>query len=720
MNKFVMIALAFLAVGLARPAPAFAEEATIVELGRNLFFENRLSGDDGFSCAKCHDPAKAFTDGLSLSEGYPGSQYFRNAKTILNVSRMDYVYWDGRLPASDLPTIVRDHISESHFMNADGRYISERLRQVPYYEETFKEVFGTEPRYGGILNAIAAFLKTLNSENVPFDRFLEGDRAAISPAAIRGYELFKGKAQCASCHSGPMLTDGGFHRTGVAVSDAIFAEPMRHITFRRFFKVFGVPRYGDLDRDVGRYAVTKKAADRGAFLTPSLKEVGVTAPYMHNGTLASLAEVVDFYNEGGGEASGLKKLGLTGGEKQALVEFLKTLSGDKIVVQIPERLEYELRTLPEYHAPPAGSEAPSIGRIAKTRTIPAIGALPEPPVPPDNPITDAKAELGKMLYFDARTSGDISKSCASCHDPKLGWGDGIDLALGYPGGKHWRNGNTVINSAYLTKLFWAGSVTSLEKQANSAMTGNVSANGDPMMIEERLAQIPEYVERFKDVFGTPKPLYDDILKAIATFERKSVISRNTPFDRYARGEQSAMSESARRGLDLFQGKANCIQCHNGLLLTDEDYHNVGVGENEAFETDVLRQITLRFEYFAKGVSESYYNNARWDLGLFYRTKEPRDIGKFRTPPLRELMWTTPYMHNGLFYTLEEVIDFYDRGGDDSIGETDPLVQPLNLTKAEKKDLLKFLESLSSKRAPLQIKPPVLPEYAVMQPKGTDS
>lgn len=718
MKKSLIVPLAVLAGSFACQVQTHGDEELIVELGRILFFENRLSGDDGFSCAKCHIPEKGFTDGLALSEGYPGTAYFRNTMTVMNVGQKELVYWDGRLSGHDLPTLVRDHIAEAHFMNADGRYVSERLRQVPYYEETFKKVFGTEPRYGGILKAIAAFLRTLNSENVPFDRFLDGNQSAISETAKVGYELFLGKAGCANCHSGRMLTDGKFHITGVPMNGRIFEEPMRHIVFRRFFKIFGVAGYSDLAEDVGRYAVTKQAADRGAFLTPSLKELSQTAPYMHNGILETLDEVVDFYDRGGGEGSDLQPLGLSDKEKRAIVDFLKTLSGDTPAVEVPERLEYALYTLPTFHPPAIEAEENDIGEIVAFRSVPPIGALPHPPIPPDNLITEEKVELGKLLFFDARTSGDASKSCASCHDPKLGWGDGNDLSLGYPGGKHWRNGNTVINSAYFSKLFWAGSVTSLEQQANSAITGNVSANGDPMMIEERLAQIPEYVERFKRVFGTERPLYGDVLKAIATFERKMVISRNTRFDRYARGDKAALSESAKRGLDLFQGKAGCIQCHNGPNFSDEDYHNLGVGEPEPFAEDPLRQVTLRFEYFAKGVSESYYKEARWDLGLFYQTKNPRDIGKFRTPHLRELNWTPPYMHNGVFYTLEEVLDFYDRGGDESPAKKDPLIKALNLSKAEKKDLLKFLGSLSSKRAPLQIRPPILPEYAVMIPKGT--
>ncbi len=693
------------------PAP----DGDIVELGKNLFFDIRLSGDVGFSCAKCHDPEKAFTDGLALSNSYPGGKYFRNTKTILNVRDAKYVFWDGRLSSNDLPTLVRDHIAESHFMNADGRHVVERLRQVPYYEKTFREVFGTEPRYGGILKAVAAYIKTLNSKNVPFDRFVEGDSSALSEKAKRGYELFKGKANCASCHSGNTFSDSRYYRTGVPENPAIFNEPMRHIVFRRFFKVFGVANYATLREDVGRFGVTKQDHDRGKFLTPSLREVSRTAPYMHNGMLKTLEDVIEFYDNGG---AGRKPLGLSTSEKEEIIEFLKSLSGDPIKIEVPELLEYAVRELPKY-VEPDYKYPKRVPRTIPEKDIPPIGALGEPPVPPDNPITDEKAELGKLLFFDARTSGDVSTSCASCHDPLKGWGDGNDLSRGYPGTKHWRNSQTAINSPYFNKYFWAGSVTSLEKQANSATTGIVAGNGDPMMIEERLAQVPEYVRRFKKVFGTDLPLYPDYLRAVSTFERKYLISRDTPFDQYARGDTKALKKRAKRGLAIFKGKGRCTQCHNGPNFSDDDYHNIGVPANEEFEMDPDRQITLRFEFFAKGVPEKYYANASRDLGLFFRTKHPRDIGKFRTPHLRELKWTAPYMHNGIFYSLEEVIDFYDRGGDDQPGQKDPLLQKLDLTKTEKKDLLYFLNSLSSKKPPLQIKVPDLPEYEVIPPPGDE-
>ena len=245
---------------------------------------------------------------------------------------------------------MRDHISEAHFLQADGRLIIERLRQIPAYEQGFKEAFGSEPTYGRILNALSAYLKTLRSRDVPFDRYLKGDRGAISAEAKRGLALFQGKAKCIQCHHGPMLSDGKFHELGLPPNRDIFKTPERHITFRRFFKTLGLPEYAGLREDVGRYAITKQAEDWGRFRTPTLREVSATAPYMHDGSLATLEDVVDFYDRGGGEGtktSVLGPLGLSGQEKSDLVEFLKTLSGAPLSGAPDTIPDYELRTLGE-------------------------------------------------------------------------------------------------------------------------------------------------------------------------------------------------------------------------------------------------------------------------------------------------------------------------------------------------------------------------------------
>lgn len=365
----------------------------------------------------------------------------------------------------------------------------------------------------------------------------------------------------------------------------------------------------------------------------------------------------------------------------------------------------------EAAAPPKAAPAASPPRATDLgRPIRPLGLLPDVPVPPDNKITPAKVELGKLLFFDARTSGDVSTSCAACHLPQLGWGDGGDLSRGYPGTQHWRNSQTILNSAYYRKLFWAGESTSLEGQADSALTGNLAGNVEPDTLEERLAQAPEYVRRFKQVFGTSRPQYPDVLKAIAAFERAVPVSRDTPFDRYVRGDRKALSAGSLRGMRLYQTKARCIQCHDGPLMSDEDYHALGLPENEQFQEDPLRQIALRYQFYSRGVHDARdYRTAGTDLGLYFQTLRPADTGKFRTPSLRELVHTAPYMHNGVFFSLEEVVDFYDAGGGPGRGKS-PLLKPLRLTAAEKQDLIAFLKDLSGK--PILVTPPPLPEYKV--------
>lgn len=360
----------------------------------------------------------------------------------------------------------------------------------------------------------------------------------------------------------------------------------------------------------------------------------------------------------------------------------------------------------------SSSNARSTGVTSKSMvpdfsSVPPLGPLPEVPVPSDNPITQARVDLGRLLFFDNRLSGDAGTSCSSCHDPRLGWGDGQGISRGYAGTQHWRNSQTTVNSAFLTKLFWAGEVPSLEAQAKSAITGNLAGNGDTVMIEERLALIPEYVQRFHEAFGASQPTFDLVLKAIASFERAEMVSRDSPFDQYLAGDRDALSEDAKKGLALFQGKARCIACHNGPLMSDEDYHFLDLPPNSLFESDPLRQIALRYQHYIRGVPEEVYRTADSDLGLYYTTKKESDRGRFRTPPLRYLEYTAPYMHNGVFGTIEDVIEFYDQGGGEDPGQSS-LIQPLHLTEDEKFELAEFLYSLSGSE--IRIPTPKLPDY----------
>ncbi|MDM8566575.1 cytochrome c peroxidase [Candidatus Halobeggiatoa sp. HSG11] len=357
----------------------------------------------------------------------------------------------------------------------------------------------------------------------------------------------------------------------------------------------------------------------------------------------------------------------------------------------------------------------------EAKIFPPLAPLGEPPVPPDNKQSDAKVELGKILFFDPRIGGDTSTACSTCHEPSQGWAFSDDLSKGYPGTVHWRNSQTVINSAYYSKLFWAGSALSLEKQAPSAAKGGVAGNGENDLMEARLALIPEYRKRFNEIFGTEWPLIGDAWRAIAAFER-TLIQRDTPLDKYLMGDKSSLNDQQIKGMDIFTGKGGCIQCHNGALATDEHYYNIGVPPSKRWEEDGLAQITFRFEMYAKGSNEELYRSAKADPGLYFRSKNKWDKGKFRVPSLRYTAHTAPYMHNGAFYTMEEVVDFYDRGGVDEEGRTtgwpdnkSPLIKPLGLTDSEKEDLLAFIEAFSGDE--VTIEEPTLPKYAPLFTKA---
>jgi len=338
--------------------------------------------------------------------------------------------------------------------------------------------------------------------------------------------------------------------------------------------------------------------------------------------------------------------------------------------------------------------------------------LPEVSVPVDNPMTDAKVELGRLLFFDSRMSGDGSVSCNSCHPADAGWGAPTAISFGGPGTSHWRNAPTVLNVAFYNGLNWDGSKKSLEVQASGAWGGAVAGNLDKALGEERLAQIPEYVERFKDVFGTDTPRWDDATKALASYQR-TLISENVPFDAFITGDDGALTGQEQAGFDLFDGKAGCSNCHNGALLSDNGYHALGVPQNPEFFNSPLKQITFRYEQWAKGTPEEIYRTATEDLGRFYVTKEDSDMGAFRTPGLRDVCYTSPYMHNGVFSTLDAVVAFYNEGGGTS-ENLDPLLSPLDLTEDEQADLVAFL-STGLCGDEVTDTAPELPPYGVIKP-----
>lgn len=336
-----------------------------------------------------------------------------------------------------------------------------------------------------------------------------------------------------------------------------------------------------------------------------------------------------------------------------------------------------------------------------------LATLPAVVVPVNNPMSPPKLHLGRLLFFDARLSGDGSTSCASCHVAQMGWTHGDPLARGYPGHRLWRNNPTVLNAAHYTRLMWDGTLDSLEVQARSAMQAPVEGNGKASMVEMRLRLVPEYVVLFREVFGTEWPQLEHAWQAIAAFERTLVSDPlRVPFDRHLAGDGSALTPAARRGLALFEGKADCLQCHNGALVSDQGFHALGVPRQPQFDSSALVQIAVRWQNRQRDVPRAVYRDIDEDLGRYYQTRDPADIGKFRTPALRELKYTAPYMHNGVFATLREVVDFFDRGGGDAPNKS-PKLRPLGLSDEEKNELVAFLEALSMDQ-PLIVETPKLP------------
>lgn len=308
-----------------------------------------------------------------------------------------------------------------------------------------------------------------------------------------------------------------------------------------------------------------------------------------------------------------------------------------------------------------------------------LGLKSAPDVPSDNPVTDAKVELGKLLYFDKRLSGDGTVSCATCHDPARGWTDRSPVSTGIRGQKGTRSAPTVLNSAYMETQFWDGRAPSLEEQAKGPIQNPVEMGSTHEETVKRIEKVKGYGPYFKAAFGDEKVDIDRVVKAIATFER-TVLTGNSPYDRWQAGDKAAMSAAAVRGHDLFNDplKGNCSICHDGFNFSDSDFHNLGVGMKAA----------------------------KPDLGRYEVTKLETDKGAFKTPTLRNLADTAPYMHDGSEKTLEEVVAFYDKGGEKN-PYLDGRIHPLGLTAAERSDIVAFLNALNGDKD--VVKPPKLPE-----------
>ncbi|MDH5458293.1 MAG: cytochrome-c peroxidase [Nitrospinota bacterium] len=303
--------------------------------------------------------------------------------------------------------------------------------------------------------------------------------------------------------------------------------------------------------------------------------------------------------------------------------------------------------------------------------------LPTGIYPQDNSWSQEKEDLGKLLYFDPRLSGDNSISCASCHHPDKGWSDGQPRAIGFGGKELGRHSPTVINSGYFEVQFWDGRAPTLEEQAKGPIQAAGEMNQNAEELIEELGAIPEYRERFSKVFGDSGLTFDNIAKAIATFER-SVVSTNSAYDKYMQGDGNAMTPAAVNGMKLFFGKGKCSICHNGPAFTDSSFHNIGVKQHGPLTED---------------------------LGRFNISKDEFDKGAFKTPGLRSISQSAPYMHDGSEATLKDVVEFYNRGGDVAKNRTS-LITPLQLSEQEVLEMVEFLKALDGE--PINATIPKLP------------
>ena len=299
--------------------------------------------------------------------------------------------------------------------------------------------------------------------------------------------------------------------------------------------------------------------------------------------------------------------------------------------------------------------------------------LGDVPYPADNAPNAARVELGQRLFFDPRMSGDGNMSCATCHNPALGWSDGQATARGVKSSVLGRASPTVFNTGYNTIQMWDGRKKSLEDQAMGPMQANVEMNMDIAKLFQWIGGNEGYKALFAKAYPG-EPINETTLsKAIASFER-TVVSKNSPFDRWVQGDASALSAQQIEGFKVFTGKGNCVACHSGANFTDNGFHNLGLA--------------------SWGMSEP-------DMGRYALKPVKAMKGAFKTPTVREVTRTAPYFHDGSAKTLMDVVEHYDRGGDVKTNLS-PNMKPLGLTMQEKQALVAFMESLTSPFLPVTL------------------
>lgn len=340
--------------------------------------------------------------------------------------------------------------------------------------------------------------------------------------------------------------------------------------------------------------------------------------------------------------------------------------------------------------------------LLKVIKTPPLG-LPPVPVPANNPITDEKVQLGKKLFFDRRLSINDTFSCAMCHIPEQGFTNHeIEKAVGVEGRSGRRNAPTIYNVAYMERLFHDGREIHLEDQAWAPLLArNEMAMTSIGHVIEKVRGIKEYKGLFEEAFDGKPANVLTIGQALASYQR-TLTSGNSSFDRWYYGkDEKAISSQAKRGFKLFMGKAHCVGCHSVneeyALFTDNQLHNTGIGYDDSMGTGLIAKEVLIAPGTYATVKKRHLDLVGFkpigDLGYYEVTQDPDDRWKYRTPSLRNIALTGPYMHNGALHTLHDVIEFYRVGGIPNVTQS-PLMRPLDLTDEDVDDLVAFMETLT--------------------------
>lgn len=322
-----------------------------------------------------------------------------------------------------------------------------------------------------------------------------------------------------------------------------------------------------------------------------------------------------------------------------------------------------------YSRPPSSWPKPFIDEGVQWKEL---GILPESPLAINNDSLKHIIELGKILFFDTRLSSSGKISCATCHQPELNWTDGNEKSIGHEGAVNKRNSPSIQNSWFYNRLFWDGRARDLQDQAFAPINSETEMHNEMHEVMRKLNKINAYHDLFKKAFGDEDIDPFKMTEAIATFEQ-TIISRKSKLDEFLSGDKKALSNSQLKGLHLFRTKARCMNCHHGPLFSDNQFHHIGFS----------------------GTDEGYYRVSH----------KQEDIGKFKTPSLRDVMKTGPWMHDGTQKDMPSILDIFNKA--EKVTNMDNLLKPLGLNKKEKADLLAFLDAISS--PPIDFQKPKLPE-----------